>query len=146
MKKPFVFSQRSKNSLEGINPILVKVLYRALEITTADFAVIEGVRSKIEQQKNVAKGVSQTPNSRHLEECTIDSICIGNAVDILPTAMKPGMNWNLNAALFDPVLLAIKQAGDELGVKLRFGKNWTHDPSLPVKTKFPDYPHVEIPR
>ncbi len=142
----FVFSQRSKKNLEGVNPLLVKVLYRALEIGYADFAVIEGVRSKEEQLKNKAKGVSQTLNSRHIEECKIDSICMGNAVDILPTAMKPGMNWNEHAELFDPVLCAIKQAGDELGIPLRFGKNWTNDPSLPVKTTFPDYPHVEIPR
>ncbi len=146
MKKPFVFSQRSKNSLKGVNPILVKVLYRALEITPADFVVIEGVRSKEEQRKNMAKGVSQTLNSRHIEECKIDSICIGNAVDVLPTAMKPGMVWDEHPELFDPVLQAIKQAGDELGVPLRFGKNWTHDPSFPIKTNFPDYPHVEIPR
>ncbi|EOF5041034.1 M15 family peptidase [Providencia rettgeri] len=142
----FVFSQRSKKNLEGVNPLLVKVLYRALEIGYADFAVIEGVRSKEEQLKNKAKGVSQTLNSLHIEECKIESICMGNAVDVLPTAMKPGMNWNEHAALFDPVLRAIKQAGDEQGVSLRFGKNWTHDPSLPVKTTFPDYPHVEIPR
>ncbi|EMY0652526.1 M15 family peptidase, partial [Proteus mirabilis] len=29
---------------------------------------------------------------------------------------------------------------------LRFGKNWKSDPSLPVETRFPDYPHIEIPR
>ncbi len=140
----FSFSQRSKNNLVGVNPILVKVLYRALEITPADFAVIQGVRDEAEQRKNVAKGVSQTMNSRHLEECPIDGVCVGNAVDILPTAIKPGMDWE--PKYFDPVLKAIKQAGDELNVKLRFGKNWTHDPSLPVNTRFPDYPHVEIPR
>ncbi|MCB4853495.1 M15 family metallopeptidase [Providencia rettgeri] len=137
MKKPFVFSQRSKNNLVGVDPRLVKVIIRALELTSADFAVIEGVRSQAKQAEYVNNGASQTSNSRHLT---------GHAVDVLPSAMKPGMDWNEHADLFEPILLAIKQAGDELGVPLRFGKNWTHDPSLPVKTNFPDYPHVEIPR
>lgn len=139
----FVFGQRSKNNLVGVNPKLVKVLNRALEITPADFAVIQGVRSKEEQRKNVAKGVSQTMNSRHLEQCPIDGVCEGNAVDILPTSIKAGMNWELK--YFIPVLNAIKQAGDEQGIKLRFGINWKNDPSLPIETKFIDAPHVEIP-
>ncbi|MBC8655039.1 M15 family peptidase [Providencia vermicola] len=104
---------------------------------------MQGVRSKEEQRKNVAKGVSQTMNSRHLEQCPIDGVCEGNAVDILPTSIKAGMNWELKH--FIPVLNAIKQAGDELGVKLRFGINWKNDPSLPIETKFIDAPHVEIP-
>nr|ELR5228519.1 M15 family metallopeptidase [Providencia rettgeri] len=137
MKKPFVFSQRSKNNLVGVDPRLVKVIIRALELTSADFAVIEGVRSQAKQAEYVNNGASQTSNSRHLT---------GHAVDVLPSAMKPGMDWNEHADLFEPILLAIKQAGDELGVPLRFGKNWTHDPSLPITTRFIDYPHVEIPR
>ncbi|MDC9784044.1 M15 family metallopeptidase [Proteus mirabilis] len=140
----FTFSQRSKNNLIGVNDQLVKVIYRALEISPADFSVIQGVRELAEQRKNVAKGVSQTINSRHLVECPIDGVCEGNAVDILPSIIKPGMDWK--PEYFDPVLNAIKQAGDELGVKLRFGKNWKSDPSLPVETRFPDYPHIEIPR
>lgn len=137
MKKPFVFSQRSKSNLVGVDPRLVKVITRALELTSADFAVIEGVRSQAKQDEYVKNGASQTSNGRHLT---------GHAVDILPSAMKPGMDWNVHADLFEPILLAIKQAGDELGVPLRFGKNWAHDPSLPITTRFIDYPHVEIPR
>ncbi|WP_337239073.1 M15 family metallopeptidase [Proteus faecis] len=131
----FIFSQRSKNNLSGVNPLLVKIAYRALDISTADFAVIEGVRTLEKQKENVKKGVSKTLNSRHLT---------GDAIDILPSVIKPGMDWK--PEYFDPVLNAIKQAGDELGIKLRFGKNWKSDPSLPVETRFPDYPHIEIPR
>ena len=131
----FKFGLRSENNLKGINPELVRVMRRALELSSADFTVIEGVRTSEKQAEYVRKGHSQTHNSRHLT---------GHAVDILPTAIKPGMNWE--PKYFDPILTAIKRAGDELGVKLRFGKNWKNDPSLPVETKFPDYPHVEIPR
>ncbi|MDM3565593.1 M15 family peptidase, partial [Proteus vulgaris] len=41
----FTLSQRSKNNLVGVNPLLVKIAYRALEISPVDFAVIEGVRT-----------------------------------------------------------------------------------------------------
>lgn len=141
----FQFGKRSQYNLVGVNPLLVKVLNRALEISPADFGVIQGKRSMDEQKKNFAKGRSQTLNSRHLEECPIDeNVCHGNAVDILPSAIKPGMNWDLK--YFMPILKAVKQAGDELGVKLRFGVNWKNDPSLPIETKFIDAPHVEIPR
>ncbi|MET4877349.1 M15 family metallopeptidase [Morganella morganii] len=133
----FKFSQRSENNLRGVNPVLVQIIRRALELSEYDFAVIEGLRTREKQAEYVSKGSSQTRNSRHLT---------GHAVDILPSAMKPGMDWNENAHLFEPILQAIKQAADELGVILRFGKNWQSDPSLPVQTRFPDYPHVEIPR
>lgn len=131
----YKFSKRSLENLKGVNQDLVNVLNRALEITPADFGVIEGVRSIKKQEENVRKGVSKTMDSRHLT---------GHAVDILPSVIKPGMNWDLK--YFIPILKAIKQAGDELGVKLRFGVNWKNDPSLPIETKFIDAPHVEIPR
>lgn len=133
----FKFSQRSEYNLRGVNPVLVRVIRRALELSPVDFAVIEGLRTPEKQAEYVRKGSSQTSNSRHLT---------GDAVDILPSAMKPGMDWNENAHLFDPVLQAIKTAADEQGVILRFGKNWQSDPALPGQTKFPDYPHVETPR
>lgn len=133
----FKFSQRSENNLRGVNAVLVQIIRRALELSEYDFAVIEGLRTQEKQAEYVSKGSSQTRNSRHLT---------GHAVDILPSAMKPGMDWNENAHLFEPILQAIKQAADELGVILRFGKNWQSDPALPGQTKFPDYPHVEIPR
>lgn len=131
----FQFGKRSQDNLKGVNPLLVKVLNRALEISPVDFGVIEGVRTVEKQRENVKKGVSKTMDSRHLT---------GDAVDILPSAIKHGMNWDLK--YFMPILKAVKQAGDELGVKLRFGVNWKNDPSLPIETKFIDAPHVEIPR
>src|SRR5699024_2114611 len=111
----YKYGKRSLDNLNGVNPLLINVLNRTLEISPVDFGIIQGKRSIDEQRKNVEKGVSQTMNSRHLEECPIDeNVCYGNAVDILPTAIKPGMNWDLK--YFMPVLKAIKQAGDELGV------------------------------
>lgn len=126
----FRFSQRSENNLKGVNSDLVMVIRRALEITPVDFIVIEGLRTQTRQKELVAAGKSQTNNSRHLT---------GHAVDIIPVNTK----WQIEE--FKPLLKAVKQAADELGVKLRFGINWKNDPSLPIETRFIDAPHVEIP-
>lgn len=126
----FKFSQRSENNLKGVNPDLVKVIHRALEITPVDFIVIEGLRTQARQKEMVATGKSQTMNSRHLS---------GNAVDIIPV----NTTWKIEE--FHPLLKAVKQAADEQGLKLRFGINWKNDPALPIETKFIDAPHVEIP-
>lgn len=127
----YQFGKRSLENLKGVNPLLVKVLNRALEITPVDFTVIEGLRTVERQKQLVSEGKSQTMNSRHIT---------GDAVDVIPINTK----WKVEE--FIPILKAIKQAGDELGVKLRFGINWKNDPSLPIETKFIDAPHVEIPR
>ena len=130
MTKNFKFSQRSENNLKGVNPDLVKVIRRALEITPVDFIVIEGLRTQARQKEMVATGKSQTMNSRHLT---------GQAVDIIPV----NTTWKIEE--FKPLLKAVKQAADEQGLKLRFGINWKNDPALPIETKFIDAPHVEIP-
>lgn len=126
----FRFSQRSENNLNGVNSDLVRVIRRALEITPVDFIVIEGLRTEARQKQLVAEKKSQTMKSRHLT---------GHAVDIIPVNTK----WQIEE--FKPLLKAVKQAADELGVKLRFGINWKNDPSLPIETRFIDAPHVEIP-
>lgn len=126
----FRFSKRSENNLNGVNSDLVKVIRRALEITPVDFIVIEGLRTEARQKQLVAEKKSQTMKSRHLT---------GHAVDIIPVNTK----WQIDE--FKPLLKAVKQAADELGVKIRFGINWKNDPSLPIETRFIDAPHVEIP-
>ncbi|HAT1514522.1 TPA: M15 family metallopeptidase [Morganella morganii] len=126
----FRLSQRSEDNLKGVNFDLVKVIRRALEITPVDFIVIEGLRTETRQKQLVAEKKSQTMKSRHLT---------GHAVDIIPVNTK----WQFEE--FKPLLKAVKQAADELGVKLRFGINWKNDPSLPIETRFIDAPHIEIP-
>lgn len=126
----FRFSKRSEGNLKGVNPALVNVVRRALEITPVDFIVIEGVRTVAQQRENVNKGVSKTMDSRHLT---------GHAVDLFPV----GGDWN-DYKCWLPVLDAMHQAGAELGVKLRFGITWTDNPR-DKPAKFLDGPHVEIP-
>ncbi len=113
-----------------VNPALVKVVRRALEITTVDFIVIEGFRTAERQKLLKAAGASKTLDSRHLT---------GHAVDLFPV----GGDWN-NYKCWLPVLDAMHQAGKELGVKLRFGVTWADNPR-DKPSRFLDAPHVELP-
>ncbi|MFQ0831239.1 M15 family metallopeptidase [Serratia fonticola] len=126
----FKFSKRSEGNLVGVNPALVKVVRRALEITAVDFIVIEGVRSAARQAELQKAGKSRTLDSRHLT---------GHAVDLFPV----GGDWN-DYKCWLPVLDAMYLAGKELGVNLRFGVTWTDNPH-DKPAKFLDAPHVELP-
>lgn len=129
MSGKFRFSRRSEKNLEGVKPQLVAVVRRALELTEVDFGITEGLRSKYRQKQLVAEGKSQTMNSPHLT---------GDAVDVLPV----GADWN-DYKCWLPVLRAFYQAGNELGVKLRFGITWTSNPD-DKPARFLDAPHIEL--
>ncbi|HHG9969925.1 TPA: M15 family metallopeptidase [Yersinia enterocolitica] len=130
----FRFSQRSDNNLKGVNANLVKVVRRALEITTVDFIVIEGVRTVARQQqlydqgrKTAGKIVTWTMKSKHID---------GNAVDLLPVT-----GWD-NLSSFKAVSKAMFQAASELGVKITWGADWNGN-GIQEKGET-DSPHFEI--
>lgn len=105
-------SNRSLGNLEGVHPDLVAVVKRAIQITKADFVVIEGLRSVERQRDLVATKKSRTMNSRHLT---------GHAVDIAPYPVT----WEKSA--FVPIVEAMKDAAKELGVDVTHGHDWGWD-------------------
>ena len=119
----FVFGKRSENRLQGVHPHLVRVARRALEITTVDFSVIEGVRSLSRQKELVARGASKTMNSRHLT---------GHAIDIAPY-IDGTIRWDWPP--FYELARAMKQAADEFGIDLEWGGDWV---------SFKDGPHFQL--
>ena len=141
----FKLSERSLKSLEGVNPNLVKVVERAIELTEQDFLVLEGVRSKEQCYINYGKG-------RTVAQCSAKGVptkyaqpslskvtwlnnplaskhVTGNAVDLVPYLI----NWN-TISKFTTISKAMKQAAKELGVDLEWGGDWTKK----------DYPHFEL--
>lgn len=149
----YYLSQRSKNRLQGVHPDLVAVVRRAIQITGRDFSVSEGLRSRQRQATLVAKGKSQTMNSRHLT---------GHAVDLLPYPFNGDMDFDGVPSIEDwdeymPVADAMIQAAKELNVPLRWGGNWrikdvrqwdgtAQELHEAYPGNFPDGPHYEIPR
>lgn len=108
----FQLSKRSLERLEGVDERLVKVVCRAIEITTVDFGVIQGLRTEEEQKALVAKGASKTMKSKHLE---------GRAVDLMAFIDGRGC-WELS--VYDEIADAMQQAATEEGVKIRWGAAW----------------------
>lgn len=114
---------RSLQNLSGVHPDLVAVVKRAIQITTQDFTVIEGVRNIERQRQLVDKGASKTMNSRHIT---------GHAVDMVPWPV----DWN-DLERFKVVSEAMKEAAEELNIPIVWGGDWK---------SFYDAPHYELNR
>lgn len=112
----YALGKRSLAKLNGVHPNLVAVVKRAIEITTQDFAVTDGVRTLAYQKQLVAKGASKTLNSRHLPQAD----GYGHAVDLVPYLGGPRWEWPLIWA----VAVAMDQAATELNVRLVWGAVW----------------------
>ena len=114
----FRLSQGSLRKLEGVHPLLVDVVKKALEHTRTDFGVIYGVRTLEEQKELLEKGVSQTMKSYHL----VQSDGYSHAVDLM-AYVGPRSSWELS--LYDDLADAMKIAAKEQGVHIRWGGAWT---------------------
>lgn len=120
----FVLGSRSIQRLEGVHPDLVKVVKRAIQLSSVDFTVLEGLRTKERQKVLFAQGATKTMNSRHLT---------GHAVD-LGAWVDGQVDWSW--PLYKKISDAMKAAAAELKVPLTWGGDW--------KT-FKDGPHHELP-
>lgn len=163
----YVLSKRSLNNLNGVHPSLVAIVERAITLTTQDFMVIEGVRSREQCMINYGKG--RTPaqckakgipvkyanpahakvtwlknpfNSKHCKQ----SDGYGHAVDICPYPV----DWNdlkkfdaIAKALFDAEKQLIAEGVIPKSTNLRWGADWDKD-GKPRERGESDSPHFEI--
>lgn len=137
----FKLSQKSRGRLKGVHPDLVRVVLRAIEITTQDFYVDCGVRTKAEQAALYARGrtkpgpvVTWTMNSKHLPAAD----GLGRAVDLVPFPI----DWN-DIRKFNAIAESMFAAASELGVKVRWGADWDQDGNHREKGEY-DSPHFEL--
>lgn len=144
--KKFVLSKLSLSRLDGVNGSLQKVVKRAIQITSQDFAVVEGLRTREQCMINwgkgrtaaqcIAKGISAKYAQPSVARVTslnnpFSSLHVtGRAVDLVPYPV----DWN-DLSKFKAIATAMKQAAKELGVSMDWGGDW--------KT-FKDYPHFEL--
>lgn len=121
----FTLSPRSLEKMRGVHPDLINVVKLAITLTTIDFGVTEGLRTRERQRELVVKGASQTMNSRHIT---------GHAVDLV-AYLDGEVRWDW--PLYDKLAKAMLEAANHLGVKIVWGGSW--------KT-FKDGPHFELDR
>lgn len=126
----YALGKRSRDRLVGVHPDLVKVVERAIEITTVDFTVLEGVRAPERQRILVDSGASQTLNSRHIpgQDGFAKAVDLGAWVD-------GQVDWSW--PLYHKIAKAMKTAAQELSVPIEWGGDWR---------TFKDGPHFQLPK
>ncbi len=119
----YSLSQRSISNLRGVHPDLVAVVHRAIEITTQDFIVIEGVRTQERQDELWAQGRTKPgPIVTWTKDASSHGIGkdgYGHAVDICPFPV----DWNdlkkfdaiAKAMLTQPLKWAFACVGGRIG-------------------------------
>lgn len=116
----FVFGRTSEKELVGVKPEMVAIAREALVLTTQDFMIFDGLRTREEQEANVRKGVSKTMNSKHLPQADGFSW----AFDAVPVNAKgqPVWDWNLIWAVAEAVDAAATNLG--FASHVRWGGAW----------------------
>lgn len=132
----YSLSQKSLDRLTGVNPRLVDVVKRAIEITTQDFMVLEGVRSQARQDELYAQG--RTKPGPIVTWVKVGTHTNGTAVDLVPCPV----DWN-DLTKFDAISKAMFAAAKELGVKIRWGADWDQD-GVARERGESDSPHFEL--
>lgn len=122
-------SRRSLDRLMGVHPDLVRVVKRAIEITSIDFTVLEGARTTARQKELLDAGASQTMNSRHIPGAD----GLAKAVD-LGAYVAGEIRWDW--PLYHKLAAAMIGAAKEFDVPIEWGGDWA---------KFRDGPHFQLP-
>lgn len=120
----FQLSQASLNKLQGVQPQLVAVVQRAIQISPIDFKVVEGLRTLERQKQLLAQKATTTLKSRHLT---------GHAVDLCALVNN---QVTYEYTYYIQISQAMKSAAKELGVTIEWGGDW--------KT-FKDGMHFQLP-
>jgi len=112
----FRLSTRSLNRLDGVHKDLVIVVKRAIQLTTIDFGISEGVRTEHRQKALVKAGKSWTMKSRH-----IPLNGVSHAIDVV--AMFQGKaSWDMED--YAGIALAMRKAADEHEINITWGAVW----------------------
>jgi len=111
----FVLGKKSLDTLVGVDPKLVSVVKRAIQLTQVDFRVNEGVRTIARQKQLLKEGKTQTLKSKHIE---------GKAVDLV-ALVDNKVNWD--ASYYIQIAEAVRLAAIELNIPVRWGGCWLSD-------------------
>lgn len=123
-------SQKGKDILATRHPDLQKVINASFEKMPFDITVLQStIRTVEEQRANVAKGVSWTMKSKHLD---------GRAVDMAPYPI----DWK-DLGRFEQMAKVVLATAKELGIKVRWGGDWNQNGDWKDEKNY-DGPHFEL--
>lgn len=113
----FAFGPRSEAELVSVHPKLVTCVRLALELSSIDFGVNDGLRTLDEQKKYLASGASHTLNSKHLPQAD----GFGHAVDLVPS-INGKLRWEWPP--IHEIAKAMWWAAEKQGLELTWGGVW----------------------
>lgn len=108
----FTLSQKSIDTLNGVNGKLIAIVHDAIKISTVDFSVGEGLRTLERQSILVKSGKSKTMNSKHIT---------GHAVDLW-AFVNGKVSWDLKH--YYDIADAMRDSAIKNGVILTWGAVW----------------------
>lgn len=129
----YALGTKSLENLKGVHPDLVKVIKKAIGLTTVDFRVNEGLRTAARQKQLFAAGASRTMDSRHLTGHAVDLVAVMDLDKDGKVEIEEMFHW----PLYPKIAAAVKQAAKEVGVPIEWGGDWK---------KFKDGPHFQLPK
>ena len=132
---------RSLSNLKGVHPNLIHVLMEAIRDTPADFTIVAGVRTALEQDALYAQGrtrpgqiVTQKDGVRNKSNHQVKADGFGYAVDLYPY-VNGKVDVQNESKKLDDIAAHILATAKRLGVSIVWGGNWA---------TFKDYPHFEL--
>jgi peptidoglycan L-alanyl-D-glutamate endopeptidase CwlK len=106
--------------LEGIHPMLAKTVLDIANKT--DFRVVDGLRTKAEQLKNIAKGTSKTLKSYHLYGLAVDLVpIVGGTLTWDVKGEKNRVNYHKTLELYKPIADLMIKYGKSNGINIEWG-------------------------
>lgn len=123
LSSPFRLGARSRRELTGVHPSLVRVVEQAIQWTSADFTVFDGIRTAKEQNELYRRGASQIDGYSRKGKHQVQADGYGHAVDLVPwIGGQPVWDWDAIYEIADAVVMAARA----LDVPLRWGGCWCH--------------------
>lgn len=138
----FRFGGTSRARLGTADPELQRLMQAVMDKQLMDFSIIQGHRSKAEQDSAYEANASKVrwPNSKHNGTPSL-------AVDIAPYPIRwgdPGDPDRVKAiGNFYRLAGIVLATAHELGINIRWGGDWSMDGDI-FDQEFDDLPHFEL--
>lgn len=147
----YSFGTRSKESLQGIAPDLVRVMEAAIVDSPIDFTITDGVRTTAQQQVLYQKGrdasghiinradvVTMDDGVHRRSNHQVHADGFGHAVDLYPY-VNDAVDYNDNANRLKTISDHIKAVATGLEIPITWGGDWTLE-----KDGIVDRPHFQL--
>lgn len=119
----YFLGTRSMKNLEGVEPRMVAVVKRAIQLTSQDFGVAaKATRTAAEQYALFQQGVTQKDGYKNKSNHQEHTDGFGYAVDLTPF-INGQFDVNNEAAQY-PIAVAMSLASKQLGIPITWGGNW----------------------